>query len=114
VVEIDGEDFFVESAEEAQALLDQAVEAAKEKAALTVKRAATAQRRPARKVMADARRSLVVPEISAPEFEDYASKALEAIQDLYRNAMVTVEVSALLAKRQREEEDDEDVLLLIA
>jgi hypothetical protein len=114
VVEIDGEDFFVSSAEEAQALLDQAKEQAKELAALAVKRAAEAKKRPAHKVIKDARRLLEVPEIEAPEeFAPLVSQAQDEIRAIYQSALASVEIAALLAKRQREEEDDEDVLLLL-
>lgn len=114
VIEIDGKDIVVESAEEAQALLDGLKADAEKKAAVAVQRAISAPNRKPRKVVADARRFLQVPAIEAPGFEAAAAETLASIEALYRSAMVTVEVAALLAKRQREEEDDEDVLLLIA
>jgi hypothetical protein len=114
VVEIDGEDFVVSSAEEAQALLDQAKEQAKELAAVAVKRAAEAKKRPVNKVVKDARRLLEVPEIQAPEeFAPLVSQTQDEIRSIYQSALASVEIAALLAKRQREEEDDEDVLLLL-
>lgn len=115
VVEIDGEDFIVNSAEEAEALLENAREQAKQLAATAVKRAAAAERRPARKVIADARRLLETPEIKAPEdLQPLAEQARADIEAIYQSALASVEIAALLARRQREEEDDEDVLMLIA
>lgn len=115
VVEIDGEDFIVNSEEEAAALLDQARETAKERAATAIKRAAAAERRPVRKVLADARRLLEVPDIAASDdLMQLAQQAQADIESIYTSALASVEIAALLARRQREEEDDEDVLLLIA
>lgn len=114
VVEIDGEDFVVSSAEEAQALLDQAKEQAKELAALAIKRAAEAEKKPAYKVIKDAKRLLEVPQIEAPdEFAPLVAETQAEIRSIYESALASVEIAALLAKRQREEEDDEDVLLLL-
>lgn len=113
VVEIDGEDFVVSSAEEAQALLDQAKEQAKELAATAIKRAGEAKKRPAHKVIRDARRLLEVPEIRSEEYQPLVDQAQAEIRSIYESALASVEIAALLAKRQREEEDDEDVLLLL-
>lgn len=115
VVEIDGEDFVVNSEEEAIALLDQARDQAKQLAATAVKRAAAAERRPTRKVIQDARRLLVAPEITASDdLQPLVQQAQDDIAATYASALASVEIAALLARRQREEEDDEDVLLLIA
>ena len=114
VVEIDGEDFIAESPEEAQAILDQAKEAAEEKAKLAVERATKARTKPTRKVLADARKSLELPEISAPGLDGYADEISRQIEGIYQSAIQTIEVAALLRKRELAEEDDEDILLLIA
>lgn len=114
VVEIDGEDFIAESVEEARALLDKAKDAAEEKASIAVKRATEAKKRPARKIVADARKSLALPTINAPGLEDYAGQIAQQIEDLYRSTIRTIEVESLLHNRDRAEEDDEDILLLIA
>jgi hypothetical protein len=115
VIEVDGQDVIVGSTEEAQALFDHLRERATKAAAVAVDRAAKATRRPARKVLADARNSLRPPVVTAPpDLAEMAAQALGDIRSTYRDAMASVEIAALLARRQREEEDDEDVLLLIA
>lgn len=114
VIAIDGEDFVVESEEEAGALLDQAKEAAQEKAEQAIKRAAAARKREPRKVLADARKALEVPTITAEGMSDYAAETVAAIEELYRSAMRTIEVAAMFSRRDRDEEDDEEVLLLLA
>lgn len=113
VVEIDGEDFIVNSEEEAIALLDKAKEEAEEVAKVQIQRAAKAAERKPRKVITDARKTLVLPEIKAPGLEEYVSQVLSEIQDSYSSAMRTIEVAALLRKRDRDEEDDEEVLMLM-
>ena len=113
VVEIDGEDFITESPEEAQAILDQAKEAAEEKAKVAIERATKARNRPTRKVMADARKALELPAISAPDLGGYAEEISRQIEDIYQSAIQTIEVAALLRKRELEEEDDEDILMLL-
>lgn len=115
VVEIDGEDFIVNSEEEAIALLDQARDQAKQLAETAIKRAAAAERRPVRKVIQDARRLLTAPDIAASDdLQPLVQQAKADIAATYASALASVEIAALLARRQREEEDDEDVLLLIA
>lgn len=114
VIAIDGEDFVVESEEEAVALLDQAKEAAQEKAEQAIKRAAAARKREPRKVLADASKALEVPTITAEGMSDYAAETVAAIEELYRSAMRTIEVAAMLSRRDRDEEDDEEVLFLLA
>jgi hypothetical protein len=113
VVEIDGQDFVVESVEEAQALLDKAKEEAETLAKVQIQRAAKAEKRPTGKVIADARKTLVLPAIKAPGLEDYAAQVLADIRETYASTMRTIEVAALLRKRDRDEEDDEEVLMLL-
>jgi hypothetical protein len=110
-VEIDGEVFAVGSREEAAALLAQAKEAAEEQARLAVERAVKAERRPTRRVLADARKSLKPPEIVASEeFVAEAEALTKEIEAIYQDAMVKVEIAALM---RREEEDEEEALLLL-
>ena len=114
VVEIDGEDFIVGSEEEAVALLENAKEEAEQIARQAIERAAKVKVRPVRKVIADARKSLALPDIKAPGLEDYAAQITQHIEELYQDALRTIEIAALIAKREREDEDDEDILLLMA
>jgi hypothetical protein len=110
-VEIDGEVFAVDSREEAEMLLAQAKEAAEEQARLTVERAVKAERRPTRKVLGDARKALKAPEIVASEELVAEAEALtKEIEAIYQDAMVKVEIAALM---RREEEDEEEALLLL-
>ena len=88
--------------------------AAQEKAEQAIKRAAAARKREPRKVLADARKALEVPTITAEGMSDYAAETVAAIEELYRSAMRTIEVAAMLSRRDRDEEDDEEVLLLLA
>lgn len=115
VVEIDGKDFEVGSPDEALDLLQKAKEQAEELAAKAVERASKAIRRPTRKIISDAKRAMPVPDIVAPpEIADVAGAVLEQIRSIYADAMQSVEISALMAKRDREiEQDDEEVLLLL-
>lgn len=114
VVEIDGHDFVVNSEEEAAALLENAKEEAEQVARQAIERAAKVKVRPVRKVIADARKSLALPDIKAPGLEDYAAQITQHIEELYQDALRTIEIAALIAKREREDEDDEDILLLMA
>jgi hypothetical protein len=110
-VEIDGEVFAVGSREEAAALLAQAKEAAEEQARLAVERAVKAERRPTRRVLADARKALKPPEIVASEeLVAEAESLTKEIEAIYQDAMVKVEIAALM---RREEEDEEEALLLL-
>lgn len=113
VVEIDGQDFIVESPDQARQLLDKATEAAEEKAEQALDRANKAQKRPQRKVMADARKALREPSIYAPEFPELAADVQRQIRAIYDSALQAIEISALLRKREEDEMDDEDILLLL-
>ena len=119
-VEIDGEVFDVSSPEQARAVIDQAKAKAEEIAATAVRHAVaatagrTAKARPQRKVLADARRFLLVPSFDvSEEIEPYALKVRTDIEAMYQSTLRTIEIATLLAKHQRQEEDDEDVLLLL-
>ena len=115
VVEIDGEEFVVDTPDQALELLNKAKQEAKELAEKAVKRAAAATKRPTRKVIADARRALSTPEIKAPpELMDVAASVMESIQATYKEALQAVEIAAWMAKRDADiERDDEDILLLL-
>ena len=117
VVEIDGEDLLVTSAEEAEAILARIREEAKEKADLALQRASAAKKRPARKVIADARKALQVPEIevsdSLPNVGVYSELLVSEIEALYQSTLNTIEIGIWLRKRQQAEEDEEDILLLL-
>jgi hypothetical protein len=113
-VEIDGQIFHVETKEDATRLLEEARSEAERIAALTIERASKAERRPTRKVLADARKALQVPVIDADEDLQSEVEALQQeIADIYIQALQTVEIAALMRKAEIEE-DDEDVLLLLS
>lgn len=113
LLEVDGERFAVESESEAAFVLQKLKEAAAERAKLAVARAAKAPKRAPKKVLADARKLLEEPVIQAPEeFQPIVTAVQHEISEMYRVAMMSVEIAAFIAKRQAEEEDDEDVLLL--
>ena len=114
LVEIDGEEFIVASEEEAVLLLEQLREEAQKQADLVIERARKAVKRPSRKVIADARKSLVLPEIKADTtVSDMVAKISQEIEDLYKNALRTVEIGTLLKKQQDFEDDEETALLML-
>jgi hypothetical protein len=115
VVEIDGKDVVLESAQEAEELLSRVRAESEEAAETALKRASSAQKRPARKVIADARKALQVPEIFAdtPAIQSIADRLLDDIQALYQSTINTIEIGALLRRQQALDEDDEDVILLL-
>jgi hypothetical protein len=113
-VEIDGEVFTVETKEDATRLLEEARAEAERVAALVIDRASKAERRPARKVLADARKALQVPVIDADEeLQSDVEKLTQEIAEMFNQALQTVEIAALMRKAEIEE-DDEDVLLLLS
>jgi hypothetical protein len=115
VVEIDGRDIRVESEMEAVALIEQARDRAEQKATLAVERAAKSTRRPVRKVIADARRTIETPVIVAPDFlKGYVEAILLEIRQANAAAMRDVEIAAVLARNERIiDDDDEEVMLLL-
>jgi hypothetical protein len=113
-VEIDGQIYHVETKEDAARLIESAKQAAEEVAALAIERAAKAERRPTRKVLADARKALQVPVIDADEeLQSDVEKLTQEIAEMFNQALQTVEIAALMRKAEIEE-DDEDVLLLLS
>lgn len=105
LVEIDGEEFQVFSPEEADDVLSKTREAAQEVATRVVARAVRATQRPIRKVLQDARKALVLPEIKTDAPIDVAAVMAE-INAIYADAMKRVE-------RIREDEDDDLLVMLL-
>lgn len=114
-VEVDGEEYSVESAEEALAVLNKARETAQDAADLALTRAVKATKRPLRKVLADARKTMVAPHIVAPPaFEFLVDDIARQIDEIYSRTISSIEIATRLAiQRRAEEEDDEDILLLL-
>jgi flagellin-specific chaperone FliS len=106
VVEIDGQEFDVDSEDEALDLIQQAKRIAEEQAA----KAAASSRKPAR-ALAEAKRTLKKPVIQAPEIEAEAQAVQQQIADLYDATIKALEEAAL--KRKAEELDEEEALLLL-
>lgn len=113
VVEVDGQDFLVANEAEAVQLLELAEQAAKERAQEAIDRASKAEKRPVRKVIADARKATKPPVIVAQQFPELVSKTRAAIEEIQREALQSIEILALIRKREQEEQDDEEVLLLL-
>lgn len=113
LVEIDGQNFAVNSEDEAVQLLDQLKEEAQKQANLVIERAQKAIKRPQRKVIADARKSLVVPTIQADPISDVANEISAQIAQIYKDALRTVEIGTLLRKVDEESDDEEALLMLL-
>lgn len=108
IVEIDGEDFRVESPTEAQRLLDRAREVAEEAVELV------------KEVPKKARPNLKSPRIRVRgEGEDLqaivsiVAKTRDDIRRLYRDASRTAEIAALLRKQLEDDEEDAITVLLM-
>ena len=106
-VKIDEEEFVVATKEEAEALLAQAVDAAKDKAQAEASKIVGKTGKAKRKAVIEAKKELQPPTITASEeIQPEATEALEAIKAAYQ--------AAIAEARQREiDEDDEAVLLLL-
>jgi hypothetical protein len=114
VVEVDGELFEVRSEQEAVKVLEQLVVLAKEQANLAIDRAQKAQKRPKRKVLADARKTLVIPKVEANRWlSDMADQAMLKIEEIYEDALRIIEIGALLKKRDDDDEDEIATILLM-
>ncbi len=110
-VEIDGEVYEADSEAEAIYILEKVKEEALAAAQLARERALRAEKRPFRKVMQDAKKALVTPEIETDiELTDSAKVIMAEIDELYRNTLQTIEIAALLRKQ---EEDEEEAILLM-
>lgn len=101
------------SEDEAVQLLDQLKEEAQKQANLVIERAQKAIKRPQRKVIADARKSLVVPTIQADPISDVANEISAQIAQIYKDALRTVEIGTLLRKVDEESDDEEALLMLL-
>lgn len=115
-VHVDGRKFIVHSQAEFAALMEalraKAEEVAEQAVDAAVKRAT---KRPSRKVIGDANRMMRMPEVSAPGYLQPDVDAVVAqISAAYRSAMQTIEIAALLSRRDADiERDDEEVMLLL-
>jgi flagellar basal body rod protein FlgF len=120
VVEVDGQEFFVSSVEEAKELLQKAEEVAVEKAEQQIERSAKTVKSK-RKAVQDARKALKLPDIRVVDAEtDETAAAIEAqlrqtmdrIRQQYEQAIQAVEIGAYLRRKQEEEEDAIVTLLM--
>lgn len=114
-VEIDGQEYDVTSPAEAEAILKAKAEKAAQEA---IERAQRAERRPGRKVLADARKALALPTVTLPDTAPAdltagINASLEGIRELYESTLRTIEIAALLRKQRQDEEDEEEVLLML-
>lgn len=113
-VEIDGKPVVVGSEDEAVQLLEKLEEKAQEVARVAVERASKANKRPTRKVLADARKALEVPRISTPGRQDLAAQYRDRIKAIYEQAAQAIEIAARMRDLEMAiEADDEEVLLLL-
>jgi len=115
-LEIDGEVIEVNSVQEAETILEDIRVKAEEKARVAVAKSTKAVKvSPARDVIRIAKKSLQVPEITAPpDLRDYASQMIGQIRAQYESALKSIEISALMARQEAEiEQDDEEILMLL-
>jgi hypothetical protein len=114
-LEIDGEVIEVNSIQEAEAILEDIRVKAEEKARVAVSRATKVKRKEVRDVIRDARKTLQVPEITAPpDLRDYASQMIGQIRAEYGSALKSIEIGVLIARQEAEiEQDDEEILMLL-
>jgi hypothetical protein len=111
-VEIDGQEFVVNSVAEAVALLDRAAVLAETAAQKSAERVVEEALRKARRVGKVAGVELKPPTIRvAPELRDALSASQRAIEQAYKDAAIAAEIQALMAFEA--ELDDEDILLLM-
>lgn len=109
-VEIDGQQFPVDSAQEAADLLQRARALAEQQAEQKVERVTKVLRRKAQ----IPRVQIAAPEITAsPEIQADLAPLIEDIQRLYKRAEETAELRLLMMKRLRDEDDEDDLLLLM-
>lgn len=120
LVEVDGQEFFVSSVEEAKEFLQKAEEVAVEKAEQQIERSAKTVKSK-RKAVQDARKALKLPDIRVVDAEtDETAAAIEAqlrqtmdrIRQQYEQAIQAVEIGAYLRRKQEEEEDAIVTLLM--
>ena len=111
-VEIDGQRFFVKSAEDARQLLDQARAIAERQAEEKGERTTKVLTRKARKGVVP-KVEISAPSINvSPELRADLVPVIDDIQRLYRQAAELAEMRLLMLKAQLDEEE-EDLLLLL-
>lgn len=111
-VEIDGQQFFVKSAEDARQLLDQARALAERQAEEKSERTTKVLTRKARKGIVP-KVEIKAPDIRvSPELRADLVPVIDDIQRLYRQAAELAEMRLLMLKAQMDEEE-EDLLLLL-
>lgn len=109
-VEIDGQQFPVDSAQEAADLLQRARALAEQQAEQKVERVTKVLRRKAQ----IPRVQIAAPDITAsPEIQADLAPLIEDIRRLYKRAEETAELRLLMMKRMRDEDDEDDLLLLM-
>ncbi len=109
-VEIDGQHFPVNSADEARQLLDQARALAEKKAS-----------RKANRVVKKLKAKETVPEIkfetpvisASPEIAADVAPAIADIERLYKQAAATAELRLLMLKKMQDDDDEDELLLLL-
>jgi hypothetical protein len=109
-VEIDGQQFPVDSAQEATQLLDRARAIAERQSEERSERATKLLRR--KKVVPKVR--IAAPEITvSPALREAVAPIIADIERLYRKAEIEAELRLLLMRQMAEEEDEDEVLLLL-
>lgn len=108
-VEIDGQNFEVDSPSHAQALLERARDMAARHAQELAQTTVQVSRRVGKKPIA-----LPTPRITsdAPELKEVVREARQKINEVYRSAAIGAELALLMA-RAIEEEEEEAILLLM-
>jgi hypothetical protein len=111
-IEVDGQVYEVSSKAEAEHILAQLREEAENLARLALERANKAQKRPIRKILKDAEKTLQIPVIEAEEsISAETDKVLKDIEDLFNSTLQTIEIAARM--RKLEEEEEEAILLML-
>jgi hypothetical protein len=110
VVEIDGQQFEVESPSHAVSLLDRAREVARSHAEELAAKAVSTSRKVGRKPV-----PIPSPRISSPdpELREIVREARKAINAVYKTAALDTELALLMARRLAEEDEEEALLLLM-
>ncbi len=116
LIEIDGEQFVVNSEYEAQALIEQVNALAKQEAQAVAKTALNKARKVKRKTGVMPTLEIAVPEIRVLEGDDDLSALIaagqQALDEIYLRAAQAAEI-AWLAHRAAYEQDEEDVVILL-
>lgn len=115
-LEVDGQVFEVRSEQEAISLLERLKSLAEERVTQVVRRSfdnvEKPIRRPKRKILADARRALVQPDITSVRWISQEALNLSAeIDKIYKEALKTIEIGVLM--RIKDEEDEEETIIFL-